>query len=451
MPGICRLLRGITRSLRRQSAFVVGCTLLVGALVYVYCAGSDETKRAATVPLVATATRTALVPVATQTPATPTATWIPGAPSAAHTPARPTATRTSAAPTATRTPSPPTATSTPEPLVPTAVPKPDRTNTPGMPNVPALPAGFPPERRRFGVGVPGVSGGAHNYALDRLGIGWYLNWGVQRPGRWTDALAFWQMLRLSEHGYQPAEETIRRVAESVPGSVWLVGNEPDVRWQDNVTPERYAELYHELYALLKAVDPTCRVAVGGVSQPTPLRMAYLDRVLDAYRNRYGEPMPVDVWNVHAFILREERGAWGVDIPPGIDVDHGVLYEIDDHDDMAIFEKQIRDFRLWMAQRGYQDRPLVVSEYGILMPEDYGFAFAAVRDFMVATFDLFLTARDEQTGYPQDDYRLVQFWAWYSLADTVYPTGNLFDPQTKAMTRLGLAHARYKAPGSVSDQ
>jgi hypothetical protein len=335
-------------------------------------------------------------------------------------------------------------------LVPTLVPV---ATTPGpdasdVSSVLALPS-FPPSgRERFGVGVPGAAGSVSDYAIERLGIGWYLNWWVQaRPYR-PDGVAFWQMVRVSEDGYQPDEAAIRGAAVANPGAVWLIGNEPDVRWQDNVTPARYAEVYHELYHVLKSVDPTCTVAIGGVSQPTPLRLAYLDRVLAAYQAESGEPMPVDMWNVHGFILREERGSWGVDIPPGIEADEGLLYEIDDHDDIAIFCDQLLAFRRWMAKSGYRDRPLVVSEYGVLMPADYGFGVDRVQAFMYAAFDHFVTARDEQVGYPQDDDRLVQYWAWYSLADTVYPTGNLFDPQSKSVTVLGVAYASYELPGSV---
>jgi hypothetical protein len=336
-----------------------------------------------------------------------------------------------------------TATWTPEPLVPTV---PGRTPTARSASVPTpvvLPAAVALGRGSFGVGVPGVAGSIADYPVERLGIGWYLDWRVQvappRPG----GIDFWQMVRLSGEGYAPDAATIRAAAVANPGSTWLIGNEPDVRWQDGVTPERYAEAYGELYHLLKEADPTCRVAIGGVSQPTPLRLAYLDRALEAYRASYGQTMPVDVWNVHGFLLREERDSWGVDIPPGFTERTGVLYEIEEHDDLEAFRAQILAFRRWMAARGQRDRPLVVSEYGILMPADFGFDQERVRAFMVGTFDYFLTARDEQVGYAGDGNRLVQWWAWYSLADTMYPTGNLFDPATRAVSPLGLAFAQYR--------
>jgi hypothetical protein len=112
--------------------------------------------------------------------------------------------------------------------------------------------------------------------------------------------------------------------------------------------------------------------------------------------------------------------------------------------MEIFRRQIVDFRRWMADKGFRDKPLIISEYGVLMPESYGFSSDAVSQFMVETFDYFLTARDPELGYPADDNRLVQAFTWYSTADTRYPTPNLFDPETKAVTPLGEIFRAYAA-------
>jgi len=120
----------------------------------------------------------------------------------------------------------------------------------------------------------------------------------------------------------------------------------------------------------------------------------------------------------------------------------MLYEIGDHDDLEIFEQQVFAFRRWMKANGEREKPLIISEYGILMPADYGFDQRRVRDFMYATFDFFLTAADDELGYGADGNRLVQRWAWYSLSDRTYATGNLFDPDTQQITPLGLAYADY---------
>jgi len=63
-------------------------------------------------------------------------------------------------------------------------------------------------------------------------------------------------------------------------------------------------------------------------------------------------------------------------------------------------------------------------------------------FLRGTFEFFLTATDPALGDPADGYRLVQRWCWYSLDDTTYPTGRLFDPQTGAMTAVGEGWAEY---------
>jgi hypothetical protein len=119
-----------------------------------------------------------------------------------------------------------------------------------------------------------------------------------------------------------------------------------------------------------------------------------------------------------------------------------LFEIEDHADMGIFRQQIADFRRWMAARGQRDKPLIVSEYGILMPEDYGFPPETVGRFLLDTFDYFLEARDGQTGYPADDNRLVQTFCWFSVATPDWPASNLFDPVTRAITPVGKVFRAY---------
>jgi len=278
--------------------------------------------------------------------------------------------------------------------------------------------------------------------VSQLQPGWYLDWSVNAQPARPNNVEYAQMVRVPQGKPDPSLATIGQIAQQNPGSLWLVGNEMDVIWQDNATPEQYAAVYHGVYATLKQADPSSRVAIGGITEPSPLRLQYLDRVLQAYRDQYGQAMPIDVWNVHNFILPEQRGSWGVDIPPGSDATSGLTYGIDDHDRLDIFKQQLVDFRRWMAERGYRNKELLVTEYGVLMPADYGFDHLRVRDFMLGTFDTMRTATDPALGLPADGNRLVQRWCWYSLADTSYPTGNLLDAATRQLTPLGLDFKRY---------
>lgn len=242
-----------------------------------------------------------------------------------------------------------------------------------------------------------------------------------------------------------------------PAGLWLIGNEPDRHLQDGRTPAQYAQIYHDVYTFIKSMDPEAKVAIAGMVQPTPLRLRYLDMVLDEYLARYGTKLPVDMFNIHGFILREDD-TWGAGVPQGLEAyaSLGRLYEVPDHGNLAIFKQQIIDFRRWMAERGYRDTPLVVSEYGILMAPDYDAGGGRVYDsefvteFMLGTFEFFMSARDDKTGYPSDDNRLVQAWAWYSLNDYIYHSpdrengfnGNLLDHDSGVMTPVGQAFAAY---------
>jgi len=276
----------------------------------------------------------------------------------------------------------------------------------------------------------------------RLGASWYLDW--QAKPKFAEPPEHWKTVRVLANRTKPSLGEIQKIAKDQPGHVWILGNEPDVIWQDNVTPERYAEAYHQLYDTIKGADPTALIAVGAVAQGTPIRLQYLDRVLQAYQSRYGQPLPADWWTVHGYVLREQRGSWGVEIPPGIDAEEGILYEISDHGRLDLFENQLRDFRSWMARNGYRGVPLALTEFGILMPGEYGFPPEFVADYLRDTFRVLDTMRDPASGYPSDEYRLVQRWAWFSLEDPTFPTANLAELENDRLTLVGKAFRDFAA-------
>jgi hypothetical protein len=293
---------------------------------------------------------------------------------------------------------------------------------------------------RVGFGLTGTRD-AETWA-QRLGAGWYLDWTVRRrlPSEQPE---HWQMVRLARGVISPSRETIRWLARHYPGNVWVIGNEPDNRLQDNVYPEEYARVYHDLYYLIKDADPNAAVAVAGVTQATPLRLAYWDRVLVAYHALYQEPMPVDWWTLHGFVLREERDGWGAGIPTGLLAENvGQLYEIEDHGDVQIFQDQIIAFRTWMAENGYRDKPLALTEFGILFGPEYGYTPDVVAAYLRDTFEWLGEASDFDIGYPPDDDRLVQRWAWFSLSDPLYPGTSLANLQADALTEIGQAFREY---------
>lgn len=317
-----------------------------------------------------------------------------------------------------------------------------QTDTPDAPATAYI--GSDNERTGFGVTTD-----IRNFAVGQLNGGWYLKWGSQLDPPRPDGYYYLPMLNVSGETFVPSGNELDRAINGNRGGIWLVGNEPDNIYQDGryTTPQQYVTAYHNAYAYIKQRDPTAKIAIGGITQATPLRLQWLDIVWSTYQSRYGTTMPVDVWNIHTFVLREQRGSWGASIPPGVNANSGMLWEIQDHDRIDLVRDQVIRFRQWMKAHGQQNKPLINSEYGILLPVDYGFDYPRVAAFLVGTFDLFNTLRDTQLGYPEDDYRLMQRWCWFSLDSDDFE-GNvvrsLFDRTQHTITPLGQVFAAWAA-------
>lgn len=273
-----------------------------------------------------------------------------------------------------------------------------------------------------------------------LRLGWYIDYrALETPAR-PNGIEYTPVIGLSQtgpNGYasRPSGDALLAVVAANPGADWIIGNEPDRRhFQDDMLPHLYAVAYHDLYTQIKEADPEARIFAGAIVQPTPVRLRYLDMVLESYYERYGVAMPVDGWAVHNFILNEASCAhynnnlsicWGADIPPGIDdVVDGMRVEPSDNDDMDLFTGQIVRFRQWMNKRGYREKPVYLSEYGVLMPADFGFDNLRVNTYMNNTLDYLLNTTDPLVGDPTDGNRLVQRLAWYSTNDETF-NGYLF--------------------------
>ncbi|BAL98251.1 MAG: hypothetical protein KatS3mg049_4123 [Caldilinea sp.] len=319
---------------------------------------------------------------------------------------------------------------------------------------------------RFGVNAISTDTGID---LSQLRIGWYQNYTTALHPSRPNGAEFAQTIRLSQTGptsyrYRPGRAEIIQIANTNPGSMWLIGNEPDRRYyQDDIEPHVYAAVYHELYNLIKQADPTAIILAGSIVQATEIRIRYLNMVLNSYRQAYGHPMPVDAWSIHGFILNEvscdknpdpdHLGCSGADIPPGIDDAVGLVLDpidtpphdwVDRNDDFEIFVENIVRFRKWMAQNGYRDTPLFLSEYGVLIPSTLYRQFTPdrVNSFMNRTFDYLLTAADPMIGLPSDGNRLVQRLSWYSTTDQQY-NGYLFTREGQ-LSPMGENYRAYTA-------
>lgn len=450
---------------------------------------------------------------------------------------------------------------------------------------------YPSPTDRFGVTVAGDQD-VDDYNVAVLKAGRYLNWRPDLEPPHPGAMDYYFMVRVGEYGYWPSGASLAAVVRNNPGGTWIIGNEADVVWQDNTSPESYARNFHDAYTAIKAVDPSARFVISGIVQVSTLRLAWLERVWNSYRASYGVDIPVDVWNIHTYVANEMHREWGFEVPSGIanavgytvgtgsdwalvndagasggtvhrsktpgakayfafhgsqvkvflrtgpdsgiariyldgattpaaEVDlyaptpgsvsrtftnlapsNGVLQDrhnvrvqvtgnknpassntwirvdameapstaslpggrfqdndplrarievtVENHDNLTMIAQQIRDFRQWMNSHGQRNKPLIDTEYGILMTEDVGFDYPRVRTFMLNSFDLFLNnLSDPNLGYPDDNNRLLQEWFWFSVGvndfeGRVVHTG-LFDENTFVIKPLGNDYRGYTQP------
>lgn len=340
---------------------------------------------------------------------------------------------------------------------------------------------------RYGV----VAGQNLEQHVSRIGAGWFLDFNppagstpiAENGAEFVNIFKTFQV-KTADGQYLPAYYTpiplgrdFALYLENNPGGLWVIGNEvdrgpnPGEIWsgQGDMHPEIYAVAYHEVRAFIRRHDPTARTAISGLVQVTPSRLRYLDRVWNAYFERYGKPMPVDVWNMHIYVLPEVepdgKTPNGIaNIPVGTDptlgkrssggdpnaCDDPDVYCFAEHDDLTVFGEQVTAMRQWMKDHGQQQKPLILTEFSILYPyidegatcfiqDEYGNCFTPdrVSNFMKASFNYLNNRKDKDLGYALDENRLVQQWTWFSLyTDSVGVGSNILEPDRQNLTHIG---------------
>ena len=335
---------------------------------------------------------------------------------------------------------------------------------------------------------------AQGEKLAELGAGWYLNFGSNFISTAPANSEFVPMVRLKQdkigddiylddYSVSPplTDSGLGAKIDAHPGVTWVIGNEPDrgpgegSSGQDDMMPAMYARALHDVAEYIKDRDPTAKIAAAGLVQITPGRLQYLDIMAEVYYTTYNEPLPVDVWTMHIYIMPEVRPdgsvnslasvALGTDPALGMKESGGDsslcnnvnnnVYCFSDHDNMDFFERQVRDMRTWMKAHGQQNKPLLITEYSILYTykwedgtcflDEFGQCFTPERvsNYLRNTFD-FVSGNNNMTdvniGYPQDENRLVQQVMWWSLNAGHYPgkVSNLYNDDLIELTVVGSA-------------
>ena len=303
----------------------------------------------------------------------------------------------------------------------------------------------------FAITVPD---GITNYDLSSIGVGSYLDWGINRNRSVASNIGYSRVILVDNKSYTQSALTLPTKLSANPGAVWIIGNEPDseVSYQDHVTAETYAERFFTLATAIRQSDPTAKIGFGTVIMPTPVRLFYLDKVITRLTQLAGDRATalalIDIYSIHAFLLNEEplyndagqNVSWGAGVPLGYDAATWPKPEVLDGSqtiDITKFQARIIAFRQWMQKLGQQNKPLWITEYGSLLPTFLNISDEESAAYMEQTFNFMLGTKDAALGYAGDDNRLVQKWYWYSLNGRVdHFGGSLYDPLTLNLTAVG---------------
>jgi len=201
---------------------------------------------------------------------------------------------------------------------------------------------------RFGVVL--TNGSYFQETLQLVGAPWYLDYSFNVRDIPSGAA---KALKVRSDRRAPAPE-IQAAARARPGSYWLIGNEPNNPGQDNVEPDAYAETLHYYVTTLKEADPSAKIAAPEILNfdatctgcpGYPSGREWLEGLRRAYRERYEEEPPVDVWSIHTYDLDWEQ------LPQG---DYGAQ------------TKEILAFRKYLdAIPGQQGKPMWLTEFSVI--------------------------------------------------------------------------------------
>ena len=288
--------------------------------------------------------------------------------------------------------------------------------------------GHPSGQIRFGVATNRNPLSFASYT--QLEMGWYHRWSLT-PWNWAaiPGVEFYPMVGAwGDLWGSETESDIRyyvgRITDCYPpGTIWIIGNEPQYDYFDTangepipggartITYDEYAQKYKKYYDIIKSIDSTYRVAVAATFR------GYLRDVQQAYESRYGQKMPIDVYNVHAYMHANKPD---------------ILDQVKAH---------VNSTREIMNAYGDRDKWLIITEIGALWDPGAD----VVTSFMRQAFDYLTTETSSTLGCPSDANRMVQRWAWFLLTEGYegkYKGSDLIELSTGALTPVGQTYANY---------
>lgn len=247
-----------------------------------------------------------------------------------------------------------------------------------------------------------------------IGAAWWYDWDRCYTG---GGLAQYMPMIRATHDW-----TVTDFTRFPCGSYWLIGNEPDNKSQDNLTPMEAAICYGSLTHAILNYDSTAKIIIGGFTDPSQYtRTTYKAQFESAWMSLYNENV-IDVitgWHVHAYV-------------------HRIGSETTAQALQRVTERQLR---AWTQENPGLE--LWVTEFGSLdNGADLVYIMSAMTNWMEAEAGVTRYAWFYNGDDSKDDYgKLKNRWAFCSLWDW---SSGLLLPE---LTALG---ANYMAlPDAIS--
>ncbi|MBI4317708.1 MAG: hypothetical protein HY675_04390 [Chloroflexi bacterium] len=263
--------------------------------------------------------------------------------------------------------------------------------------------------QRFGVVVADTVGTDMSSVLNSLCVRTYYKYGWGEPLPGFERIQMVGRTNISEVG-------LDAFIRSHLGSYWMVGNEPNVPNQDNLSPAAYAQLFHNWAVRIKGLDPTAKILNAGIGNFPDVvgvpggGLAYIRDFRESHRILFGTYPSVDVWNIHAY-------------PPFFVADG----RLQSFCDTSFPKLHISEVARYLRASG-EMQPIWLTEFGMDWGND--------QDPCVVTFMTDMVGWLATTG-------LVNRWYWFSLNGQSWGFGgNLVDlagtPTILGQTYRGLA-------------
>jgi len=135
-----------------------------------------------------------------------------------------------------------------------------------------------------------------------LGVDWAYSW--HHCSEWPmPSIEYVPMVR-SIHNEFNKEKVENIILWHGAGGYWLVGNEPNNQWQDNLTPMEAAIAYGEIINVILGTDPTARIILGNFSNPSLyFRNTWFGQFKSAWITKWNEDVTMRIvgWGVHAYV------------------------------------------------------------------------------------------------------------------------------------------------------